>query len=428
MPTLHPYPALTTGHTHAYDPQQHNPSNHQKPPMTTNSYTDPHHLETRTPQQKTTNTKESYKKHEPTRTQKHAPDNTTPMELNPIQSKYKPVPHHHMMPAPSIKHHPAFEMLLDYASAGCPIDCGPDWSTEHITAAIERGPHLSAKNPAAATSIQAKTLEKVAQGYAHIVKWDDIKENPPKKLKISPIAVVPHKSHLFHTILDLSFKLRLHGQRMASVNENTTPWSNHKAMEQLGKVLWRIVTTIAQVDPSNGHILMAKWDIKDGFWRLTVSEDDAWHFCYVLPRLHPDDPIKLAISTCLQMGWTESPPIFSTASETAHDVGQEALNCQQPLPPHKLETLCLPDTIILTKPHNISTDQLAKLLEVYVDDFMGLIQAPTMEELLHFTRAILHGIHTVFLPPGADNDPHDEPISMKIYYKETEFGPPTKNC
>jgi len=61
-----------------------------------------------------------------------------------------------------------------------------------------------------------------------------------KKLKISPIMAMPLKSCLFCTILDLSFKLQLHGQCMASVNENTIPKSNHKAMEQLGKVLWQI--------------------------------------------------------------------------------------------------------------------------------------------------------------------------------------------
>jgi len=381
--------------------------------MANNSHTDQHHQEPHRLPQTLKNPNKKYKKTEPSETQTPAPDNNTPTELNPTQSKYKPVPHPRMTPAPSMKHHPAFDMLLDYASAGCPVDCRPDWSREHIMAAIAHGPHLSAKNPAAAASIRAELLEKVAQGYACIIKWDDIKDNPPPKLKISPIAAVPHKSRLFCTILDLSFKLRLHGQRMASVNDSTTPRSNHKAMEQLGKVLWQIVTTIAQADPEKGHILMAKWDIKDGFWRLTVSEDDAWHFCYVLPCLHPNDPIELAVSTCLQMGWTESPPIFSTASETARDVGQEALVRQQPLPPHQLETLCLPETITLTKPTNLSTDSLAKLLEVYVDDFMGLFQAPTREELLHFTRAVLHGIHTVFPPPGPDNDPQDEPISIK---------------
>jgi len=62
---------------------------------------------------------------------------------------------------------------------------------------------------------------------------------------------------------------------MASINENTTPKSNHKAMEQLGQVLWQIVNTIAHADPKQGPIVMAKWDIKDSFWQLTVSEADA---------------------------------------------------------------------------------------------------------------------------------------------------------
>jgi len=45
---------------------------------------------------------------------------------------------------------------------------------------------------------------------------------------------------------------------MASVNENTNPKSNYKAMEQLGKVLWQIITTIAQANPNQGPIVMAK--------------------------------------------------------------------------------------------------------------------------------------------------------------------------
>jgi len=57
--------------------------------------------------------------------------------------------------------------------------------------------------------------------------------------------------------------------------------------------------------------------------------------------------------------------------------------------------------------------QLAKLLEVYVDDFMGLMQAPTAAELRHFTWAVLQGIHSVFPPPGPEDDPTDEPISIK---------------
>ena len=31
-------------------------------------------------------------------------------------------------------------------------------------------------------------------GQVWIVLWDDIKDNMPKQLKVSPIAMIPHKS------------------------------------------------------------------------------------------------------------------------------------------------------------------------------------------------------------------------------------------
>jgi hypothetical protein len=51
---------------------------------------------------------------------------------------------------------------------------------------------------------------------------------------------------------------------------------------------------------------MAKWDTKDGFWRLKCEEGEQWNFSYVLPQ--PEGcPFKLVIPTSLQMGWVESP-------------------------------------------------------------------------------------------------------------------------
>jgi len=70
-------------------------------------------------------------------------------------------------------------------------------------------------------------------------------------------------------------------------------------MEQMGKVLWHLVTTIAATKNNHGPIVIAKWDIKDGFWWLVVSEEDSWNFCYMLPRLNEDDPIEIVWPTCL---------------------------------------------------------------------------------------------------------------------------------
>ncbi len=69
-------------------------------------------------------------------TKNSAQPHTTLPALNPIQSKYHPVPCAHMKPAPSIQHHPAFEILAEYATASCPVNCSPDWTYKHITTAI----------------------------------------------------------------------------------------------------------------------------------------------------------------------------------------------------------------------------------------------------------------------------------------------------
>jgi len=141
--------------------------------------------------------------------------------------------------------------------------------------------------------LRQEALEKVAQGEVKIIFWDDIKHDPHPNLKISPLAAVPHKSRIFRAILDLLFRLQIDDVLLPSVNDSTTQLLFHESMEQMGKVLWQIVATIASADPENGDIFFAKWDIKDGFWQLVVSEEDVWHFCFVLPWINEDDPVEI---------------------------------------------------------------------------------------------------------------------------------------
>jgi len=113
------------------------------------------------------------------------------------------------------------------------------------------------------------------------------------------------------------------------------------------------------------------------------------------------------------MGWSESPPLFCKASKTARDIAQEKLDDQKPLKPHPLEHYCLLKNLQLPQIEQIDSDSMTKLLEVYMDDFIGLAQALLMGELMHFTRAVLSGIHTIFPPPGPTDDQNDKPISVK---------------
>ena len=55
-----------------------------------------------------------------------------------------------MVPRGAALSHPAANLLLKYATKGCPADCGDDWTHEQMEAAIQRGPHPSAYNDGAA--------------------------------------------------------------------------------------------------------------------------------------------------------------------------------------------------------------------------------------------------------------------------------------
>ena len=64
--------------------------------------------------------------------------------------------------------------------------------------------------------------------------------------------------------------------------------------------------------------------------------------------------------------------------------------------------------------------KVLQLLEVYIDDFIGMIQSTDKEQLLKFTRAILQGITEIFPPPEETGSVMGPPISPK---KLEEEGP-----
>ena len=96
------------------------------------------------------------------------------------------------------------------------------------------------------------------------------------------------------------------------VNDTTVKKTPGGAIDQLGECLSRIMHAFAAAEEDD-KIFMAKWDIKDGFWRIDCKQDEEWNFVYVLPQ--PEgEPIGLVIPTSLQMGWVESHPYFCAAT------------------------------------------------------------------------------------------------------------------
>ena len=319
-----------------------------------------------------------------------------------------------MCPRGLALHHPAAATLLKYATKGCPTMTGRPWTVNHITAAITRGPHASALVPAAVTQMAAEIAKKIKNKQVRLVRWADIKANPPRQLKISPLAMVEHKSRPFRAILDLSFPVKISPtETVPSVNSTTTKTAPAGSINQLGHSLNRIIHAFATLD-EDAKVFMAKWDIKDGFWRLDCAAGEEWNFAYVLPSSITGniDDVVLVIPTSLQMGWIESPPYFCAASETARDVAASyaelPMNTQHShrFIPHTTTNDAYND-LPARAPNN---DDLFYMFEVFVDDFIGLVIPASREQLDHVASAMMHGIHDVFPP---DEDCENDPISNK---------------
>ena len=137
--------------------------------------------------------------------------------------------------------------------------------------------------------IQVEAREKSVQGFSTIVGWDDIKQNPPKNLKISPLAMILHKSRKYRSILDLSFALKVAGWDIPLVNKATKETAPAEALEKVGTVMPHIIEVLATAPLYDDPIHFSKLNIKYGFWRMVFAVGEEWNFTHVLPN-HPEAP------------------------------------------------------------------------------------------------------------------------------------------
>ena len=328
--------------------------------------------------------------------------------------------------------HPAAPLLIEFATDGPKTGIDLQHPLTVLEAAIKRGAHPSAEHQDAAKALRLETLEKVQQGFARLVPWTELRKHLPPNLKLSPIAAIPHKSRAYRMILDLSFAFKVDNVIWPSVNDSTDrATAPLQSMAQLGKVLPRIIHALATLPTDQGPVMLMKADIKDGFWRIAVPTEEEPNFAYVLPSLNPttsDNDIQIVIPSALQMGWTSSPPIFCAATETARDVAEQ-LRLQPNLPTHPLEDKTIQHQALARACHLLHTchqktpwteqnfpqrlASLNHLFEVFVDDFIGLVQCTDETVLRHHTRALFHAIHSIFPPVTVTGHDGEDPISEK---------------
>jgi hypothetical protein len=339
--------------------------------------------------------------------------------------------------------HPASRLLKHYKTHGAPVKFSTGaWSKYTLENALERGPHRSCMEYI--DFLHEEFIDMINKQQWIILPYSEAKELPG--LRLSPPGVVPQRGRRPRWIVDYSWW---------KVNEETLPLAPKEAM-QFGHALDRILRDILLADPKLGPIYLSKLDISDGFYRINLAIDDIPKLGVVFPVKEGEEPL-VAFPLVLPMGWANSPPIFSAATETSADLANEAIQRGDAPPSHPLDDLAAtlddpvpqlvptdgcaarsnPASPAIASPHPTpsptaapsSSTQLpihdterdpslpsssnhAAYVDVFVDDFIALCQGDSNRRRIR--RILLRAVDQVFRP----NDFHDdqfrrEPVSLK---------------
>ena len=121
-----------------------------------------------------------------------------------------------------------------------------------------------------------------------------------------------------------------------SINDTTIPHAPPEAM-QFRCTLACVMQQMRHANPKFGATKLAKHGVKDGFYQLYLKAKELLHLALLLPKFE-GEPQLVAIPMSCTMGWTESPPSFSTMSETVCDeANQTFLQAPLAVPEHRLE-------------------------------------------------------------------------------------------
>ena len=114
------------------------------------------------------------------------------------------------------------------------------------------------------------------------------------------------------------------------------------------------------------------------------------------------------------MGWVNSPAFFCAATETARDLTDTAVT-SEPFQntPQPFEDEILSDTKLKFDWLDTDDSKFRHLLEVYIDDFLMLIQTRDYKRVVDITRKCLEKLHNVFTDAERNGSAMGGPIAMK---------------
>jgi hypothetical protein len=171
---------------------------------------------------------------------------------------------------------------------------------------------------------------------------------------------------------------------------------------QFGGALQRLLQRLVYINPTYGPPLLAKIDLADGYYHVSLSPTAALGLAVVIPTDIPGDPPLIAIPLTLPMGWAQSPPYFCAFSETVTNLANHA---DLPKHTHPLlsDTQLSPAAPHTTYPQHFQPQAVTlgqldtprlQYTDVYIDDFIVIAQQPqhlpAMNRLMHSLTMVFH--------------------------------------
>jgi hypothetical protein len=159
-----------------------------------------------------------------------------------------------------------------------------------------------------------------------------------------------------------------------------------------------------------------KLDISDGFYRIALNVDDIPKLGVAFPSPPGHKPL-VPFPLVLPMGWKNSPPIFSAATETIADLTNLCIRSN--IIPHHHHLNNAGEAIVSPNPAPCSTtpDVIPRdpslphtptplaYTDVYVDDFIAAAQGTTTQRQVR--RLLLHAVDDIFRPLAPSDLPRD---------------------
>lgn len=320
--------------------------------------------------------------------------------------------------------HKARRLLAHLKRKGAPVQVKtPPWTTQQIDQAIKRGPHQSCNQYI--DFLDEEFIDMIRKGQWIILPASIAKQL--KGLRVSPPGVVPQHERRPRWICDYTWSM---------LNEETVKLAPREAM-QFGNCLDRVLREILLANPEYGPVLLNKTDLSDGFYRVCLNPADIPKLGVIYPSRPGQEEPLIALPLVLPMGWSESPPWFSVATETIADLTNNRLSTPQYVPPeHHLDSaaasikvdqaeaappVSLHSSTAVAIPTqrdpslNNSKSPPLQYVDIFVDDFISAAQPPFLRRV---RRALLQAIDDVFRPVDeSDSEYRRQPVSMKKLLK-----------